>query len=246
MRTARHVLDDKNRSFLEAVVETSSKRKESVEKGAVLWRAQIGHQWGVEKITDDNGDEIESFDIPEPFARERMMPLADRAGEGRVNPKGIPCLYFSTDMETAMTEVRPWIGSYVSVAQFVMLRDLVVVDCSADSARGHFLYFDGREPEPGKWEECVWGDINRALSQPVTRADDVAEYAPTQVLAEAFRNAGYDGIVYGSKLGSGRTVAVFDLTAADLANCHLYQVDAVNLKFSIAANPYFVTKYLKE
>src|SRR6202042_2130183 len=28
---------------------------------------------------------------------------------------------------------RPWIGSFVSVAQFVMLKDMTVADCSADS-----------------------------------------------------------------------------------------------------------------
>jgi len=89
----------------------------------------------------------------------------------------------------------------------------------------------------------VWQDINTAFSQPVTRNDDVAEYAPTQILAEAFRIAGYDGIVYGSKHGSGKTVAIFDLAAAERANCHLYTVEGVSLKFSTAANPYYMKKY---
>jgi len=40
-------------------------------------------------------------------------------------------------------------------------------------------------------------------------------------------------------------VAIFDLAAAELANCHLYKVDGVNLKFSMAANPYYVEKYCK-
>jgi hypothetical protein len=89
----------------------------------------------------------------------------------------------------------------------------------------------------------VWAHINRAFSEPVSRTDDVAEYAPTQVLAEAFRSAGYDGIAYGSKLGKGITVAIFDLAAAELANCHLYRVEGVNFTFSMAANPYFLAKY---
>jgi hypothetical protein len=38
-------------------------------------------------------------------------------------------------------------------------------------------------------------------------------------------------------------VALFDIASAELANCHLYQVQAVNLKFSMAANPYYMTKY---
>jgi hypothetical protein len=48
---------------------------------------------------------------------------------------------------------------------------------------------------------------------------------------------------YGSKLGTGKTVAIFDLNAAELANCHLYRVEAVNLKFDMAANPYYMKKY---
>ena len=242
MRKARHILDDKNQRFLDTVVATSAKRKGHIAKGAVLWRAQLGHDWREEKILDDNKQEIDSVDVENPFSPERMTPLPDRAYEGRVNPKGIPCLYLSTDRDTGMAETRPWIGSHVSVAQFVVLRDLNVVDCSADSTK-RWISLGDHEPEPGKREEMVWGDINRAFSEPVTRTDDVAEYAPTQVLAECFRNAGYDGIAYGSKLGKGTSIAIFDLAAADLANCHLYRVEGVNLVFSMAANPYFVKKY---
>jgi hypothetical protein len=241
-RQSRHILDAKSQRFLDAVVETSANRKGSVEKGAVLWRAQLGNAWRTERILDRSGREVDCFDIEEPFPPERMIPLADRANEGRVNPKGIPCLYFSTDKNTAMTETRPWIGSCVSAAQFVMLRDFTVVDCSADLA-GAAWHSIAKAFEPKEGEKCVWSDINRAFSEPVTRSDDVAEYAPTQVLAEAFRGAGYDGIAYGSKLGAGKTIAIFDLAAAELANCHLYRVEAVNLEFSMAANPYYVEKY---
>jgi RES domain len=243
MRKARHVLDEKNQAFVQTVVETSLKRKSIVKKGALLWRAQIGHDWRVEEIKDEDGNVIDGFEVPEPFRPRRMTPLADRASEGRVNAKGIPCFYFSTDMDTAMTEVRPWIGSHVSVSQFVILRELSVVDCSDVAGQWSFLDFGDEEPTPEKVEESVWGCINEAFSKPVTRTEDVAEYAPTQVLAEVFQRAGFDGIIYGSKLGTGKTVAVFDLEAAELANCHLYEVDAVNIKFSVAANPYYIGKY---
>jgi RES domain len=256
-RKSRHILDAKNQRFLDAVVETSAKRKGFIQKGAALWRAQLGHAWSTEIMRDENGQEVDSFEVEGPFPPERMIPLPDRANEGRVNPKGIPCLYFSTDMDTAMTETRPWIGSHVSVAQFVILKDLSVVDCSADSAKAGLIIerkagavegeweWGVKDPNPDEWENIVWGDINRAFSQPVARTDDVAEYAPTQILAEAFRSAGLDGVVYGSRLGVGKTVAIFDLAAAELANCHLYQLEAINPKFSMAANPYYVTKYCK-
>jgi hypothetical protein len=59
------------------------------------------------------------------------------------------------------------------------------------------------------------------------------------VLAEAFRNAGYDGIVYSSRLGTGKNVAIFDLKVAELGSCHLYRVEAMNLKFEERTNPYY-------
>src|ERR1019366_7359806 len=242
-RKARHVLDGKNRQFLDTVVETSAKRKILIKTDAVLWRAQLGHSCRTEPILDDREQEVGSYEVEEPFPPERMAPLRDRANEGRVNPKGIPCLYLSYDRDTAMTETRPWVGSGVSVAQFRMLKDLTVVDSSADSERQEFgpVYLDG-EPEPGKREESVWWYINRAFSQPVTRSDDVAEYAPTQVLAEGFRSAGCDGIVYGSRLGSGKTVALFDLAAARLVSCRLHVVKAVAVEYSEPDKQYYIAR----
>jgi hypothetical protein len=131
----------------------------------------------------------------------------------------------------------------VSVAQFIVLRDLKVVNCSAEGGP-RTRSFLKKEPDPGKGEEGVWKDINWAFSEPVTRSDDVAEYAPTQVLAEAFRNAGYDGVAYGSRLGTGKTIAIFDLDAAELASCEGYQVKSIKVEFSPAAEMYFSEKYL--
>jgi hypothetical protein len=139
-----------------------------------------------------------------------------------------------------MTEVRPWIGSYVSVAQLVVTKDLRLVDCSVISTvpEGWDLYFNSvplsLQGELKDREERVWNDINRSFWKPVTRSDDVAEYAPTQFLAEVFRNNGYDGVAYGSKLGSGATMAIFNLSSAKVAKRLLYRVDAVDLKFSEA------------
>jgi len=133
MRQARHILDAKNRRFLDTVLETCQKRRRVVENGATLWRAQIGNDWRRE----DMGDQPFFYEVEEPFSPERMVPLRDRASEGRANPKGIPCLYLSTDMDTAMTETRPWIGSYVSVAQFVVVKKLNVADCSTTESNRH-------------------------------------------------------------------------------------------------------------
>lgn len=244
-QTARYVLDAGRQHFIDVLLETSLKRRIRLSKGSVLWRAQLGHECrteGIEGIEYDKSNGIEFLEMPHPLLPKRMRPRRNRACEGRVNPKGIPCLYLSTERETAMTEVRPWIGSYVSVAQFVIPKDLSLVDCVSDTKIPNIYPIDSKGPDKDERENDVWWFVNQAFLEPVTRADDVADYAPTQMLAEAFRHGGFDGIRYGSKLGNGMTVAVFDMTAAELTSCDLYLLEAFNPRFSKAAYSYRVAK----
>ena len=235
-------MDDTSQQFLNTVIETARKRVVKIPMGQVLWRAQLDHAWITEWLRNEDGEDIEPlFDVEAPLEPDHMRPLADRAFEGRVNPKGIPCLYCSTDRDNAMAEVRPWIGRLVSVGQFVIQKDLTLIDCALDPSRRRTYWGFGKEPPSEEREANVWWCISRAFAEPVTRNDDVADYAPTQVIAEVFRCNGFDGLVYGSSLGSGHNVALFDLTAAKQNNCYLYRVNKVAFEFEQAANPYFLT-----
>jgi hypothetical protein len=164
-----------------------------------------------------------------------MKPLRDRGREGRANPKGISYLYLATERDTAIAEVRPWVGSYVSAAQFILKRDMRVVDCVATS---HKLMIYSDEPDPQERERAVWQDLDRGFSQPVTSDDDTADYAPTQIIAEFFRANGFDGIAYGSSFGDGHNVALFDLDAANVSGCGLFEIRGVKFAVNEAANPY--------
>jgi hypothetical protein len=170
-----------------------------------------------------------------------MKPLPDRATEGRANPKGIPYLYLSTSQETAIAEVRPWLDSLLSVAQFKTVRDLTLVDFCTPCAKRTTYYFE--EPGPEGRQKAVWSDIDRAFSEPVTSNDNVADYVPTQILAEFFKMKDFDGIAYRSALGEGYNIALFDLTSADLINCSLYQITGVKFESNEVANPYFIAKH---
>jgi hypothetical protein len=147
-------------------------------------------------------------------------------------------------METAITEVRPWIGADVSVAQLKTMRPLTLVDC-ASSDRRFMVYGDG-EPDPEERKRACWRDIDRAFARPVERSDHGTDYVPTQVIAEMFRRAGIDGIGYRSSLGPGHNVALFDIDSADVINCALYRVQSVKLEVGLSGNPYFVAKHHPE
>lgn len=131
------------------------------------------------------------------------------------------------------------------------MRPCEIVDCSMDK-KSHKLFFtaagDLKEVEdPAAIEAEFWGDIAEAFSTPVAAHEPHIEYVPTQVLAEAFRRHGYDGIVYKSLLnGGGVNIALFDPEAADLMNCGLYKASSVSFDFEQADNPYFRIEHYPE
>jgi len=235
----RFIHDSAVKDFLKTVLETGKSRVEKVREGGILWRSQLGHDWEPHYEGDEH-----IADVPSPFFHKRMKPLKDSACEGRANPKGIPYLYLSTDKNTSMAEVRPWIASYISVGRFKLLRDVRLINCTINNRRKPFIYF--KEPPPQEREIAVWGDIDEAFSRPVTPNDSIADYVPTQILAELFKNNGFDGIAYRSSLGKGHNIVLFDLNAADLIKCALHQAKEISFSFSQVSNPYFVRKYYKK
>jgi hypothetical protein len=158
-----------------------------------------------------------------------MKPRPNRAPEGRVNPKGIPCLYGATLPNIAVAEVRPWKGEFVSVGEFCLCRDVKIIECLryhdeekyavfmnmtyslVRSYTGEIIGGEADEPSSEDVSKSMWTHIDRAFSEPVTHDDDHADYVPTQILAEVLKKEGYDGICYRSKLSSdgGCNVAFF-------------------------------------
>lgn len=218
LHRTRYFHDGRVNNFLQAVLAAASHRKKTVRANHVFFRAQLGY--------DEVGDAYGGAE-PAPLRSERMKPLSHSACEGRANPKGITYLYLATDKETALSEVRPWVGQFVSVGQFKTMKDLLLIDCSLEPSLQDIEIYS-EEPAPAARERAIWRDIDRAFSEPVHPTDSTAAYVPTQVLAEFFRHNGFDGIFYKSLLGRGYNIALFDLTAAELMNCALYRVTAVS------------------
>jgi RES domain-containing protein len=176
-----------------------------------------------------------------------MKPLANRAREGRINPAGIPVLYLASSEQTAISEVRPWLGSVISVAQVSVLRELRAVDLSRGHGAlsvGHLTLDElegGKPVDARKKEKAVWIDVDNAFSQPVERSDDAADYVPTQILAELFRDAGFDAVIYRSQFGEkGYNIALFNVKDADVINCAPYRIVGIDLKYDeIGSRSYF-------
>lgn len=228
----RYVRTAASETFLQTVLETCRERVGNLKAGSHFWRAQLGHDW---RLTGPEEAEIE---IPCAYSASRMKPLSGRASDGRANPRGIPSLYVATTKETAMSEVRPWVGSYVSVGQLRMLQDLKVVDCTRGHQKTPFYL---EEPDADHRKEAVWSHIDRAFAEPLARSDDEADYAATQILAETFKQAGYGGVAYKSAFGKdGYNIALFNPDVAKVVNCGLFRVKEIELTFEAADDFWFM------
>ncbi len=194
-REFRYARTPEQEEFLKTVATTSRSRSITMEAGCVLWRAQLGYNWREEQ------QDGQSFEVQAAHPPARMKPLAEKASDGRANPKGITCLYLATEQETAVLEIRPLIGSYVSVAQFKVLKDLHLVDCSAVKI-DNLLSLLKKNWALEETEKQVWSDINIAFSKPVERGDDSINYVPTQIIAEILKLSGFDGIAYKSSVSA--------------------------------------------
>lgn len=140
-----------------------------------------------------------------------------------------------------MSEVRPWIGSMISLGYFEIQKDLTVVNCTGSSQFDHLVFF--QDPRPEDWNDIVWSEINRAFTKPVTRSDDSGEYVATQILVELFRDEGFDGVAYRSAFGEkSRNFALFELDCAHLTSCELYEATSVKMNFRERDGPYWVAR----
>lgn len=235
-RSRRYIRSKEANRFLESVRNSCSVREKNIKKGRGFWRAQLGHGLRYISEIDDK--------LPSAYPPDRMRPLGDRASEGRANPKGIPVLYLCSNKDAAMSEVRPWLGSMISLAHFETTKSLRVVDCTRSNQQRVPKFFE--DPSADEYESMVWADIDEAFTRPVTRSDDSSDYVATQILTELFRDAGYDGIAFRSAFGERSiNLALFDLGAADIYSCQLFEATSAKINFRERDDPYWLKSAIK-
>jgi hypothetical protein len=233
----RYVRSTFANNFLQNVLATCSERKLIIPKGTIYWRARRGCTY--ERITGKDGNFHVCWDEERPYSQTEMKPISNWQSEGRASPRGIPYLYLATTRDTALAEIRPWIGSTISVAQLQIRRDLNIIDCSKHQSNEKTLALIGDTTRSR--EDGIWAAIDQAFATPVTRDDEAGEYIPTQIIAEVFKREGLNGIVYKSVLSEdGLNVVLFSLCDAGVLNCALYRAASISFDFQPLGSEYFV------
>lgn len=126
-------------------------------------------------------------------------PPAEAARAGRMNARGIAVFYGARDADTALSEVRPPVGSKVALAVFSIIRPLRLLDVTALRS----VFAGGSIFDPAtimqKQRSNFLEMLGRFMSRPVMPHEEVSEYLPTQAVADYLANeARLDGMIFPS------------------------------------------------
>lgn len=189
-------------SFKEKILNFVDYLSNNINIDSIYYRARIGYK---EKIKNNNSNYLDkSTDfVYEPFKYQDIGSVpVKKSQEGRLNKKGESFLYLATDIETAISEVRPDPDHIVSVAKFKLIDNIKVVDF--DKA---FILLS--ENENTIKEFTFLAHIEQILSHPVTK-DEKHLYFISQFFADVFRKIGFDGVLFSSSISQGQNLVVFN------------------------------------
>lgn len=170
----------KDTKALELLDDISTNPEILLDKHSCLYRCRI--------VTDKNkiNNEKNFYGYS---AKESFVPPANLTKDLRANYKYIPYLYCSNHPYISLVEVRPKLGSLVSVATIINNEAIRLLDFTMRN-------------KPAKMtmtKKNLFSDLSALYSTPITN-DDVLDYIPTQFIAEYVKNIGYDGIAFSSSL----------------------------------------------
>ena len=257
LKSRRFIHSKETLEFLDLVSDISKEKTTEIEPSQILWRAQLGGQDSIKIMVSVNATEQErqqasrneaalgelSKELNRPLGvhnKRRMYPKKDRATEGRINTRGIPCLYLAGSEKIAVSEMRPVIGSYVSCSQFKVKEKVKIVDCSDTSEQeGLFPITENNINS----KELVWYRVCQAFCAPVIVEDDFSEYVITQTIAEKFKDLGYDGVAYKSIFSNSNdqehlNIALFNPEKADLLNTRFFKVKGVDVTYECSVGEF--------
>ena len=144
-------------------------------------------------------------------------PPINLASAGRMNAQGISVFYGSTEADVAIVEVRPPVGSNVTVAKFSIIRQLRLLDLTAlKDVRDGGSIFDPSLKE--RLERVAFlQSLGERITRPVMPDDEAFDYLPTQAIADFLATENdplIDGIIFrSSQSKSGRNVVLFQKAA---------------------------------
>lgn len=151
------------------------------------------------------------------------------ASEGRLNRSRVSILYLASDRETAAAELRPHPGHLISTAAFRLERNIIVANFADQDIR---KFLSDKRLEDLRTILSV-ADILNVPVQPEHRY----LYVATQLLADAVRAEGYDGLMFSSSVASGFNLVCFDPNVCTMVSASEEILEVRSLTYHLGAVP---------
>ncbi|HHF2974472.1 TPA: RES family NAD+ phosphorylase [Vibrio diabolicus] len=200
---SRFTLPDDLKSFIEKICNFYISNPIQLKENETIYRARI--------------NSLEQKDSPYPM-KAMEAPPAGKAGNGRLNPKGISYLYAARKVETAIAETRPWKGANISIASISPKRKLKLVNLTKVCKAKNLQSFKGQDVVDGVNSFISEAARMKFFSSPA-HPDDEHSYIVSQYIVDMFRNEGFDGVLYESVLyEEGQNICIFDATQVSFSS----------------------------
>lgn len=218
----RYLLPEDSEKFLEQILDLACSFVQDMNSDTPLFRARLHEPLNRDTHVPYFGYEYK----PKAFSTEDMgAPPTNKCLPGRLNPSGIPFLYCALDADTAVSEMKPWKGAYLTVAELKLARDARVVDLRCREISEINEKTDQTVSE--KWWLVFQHTVCTSFAIPYHPSDSYG-YVPTQMYASAIKSRGFDGVLYSSAMnGTGHNVALFDTKIAEPTQTWIACVDDV-------------------
>jgi len=205
---------------------------ERIDAGTLLYRARRMNEHEYDKRKDELCSCNEENFFKGFSEKDSFVPPIEKTVASRANSNGIPCLYVADSVETAISEVRPFKGTYVSVATIEVKKPLTLFKLRVDTDDLELSYKPFIEKYPD-W----YRSLRFMFSIPYENCDN-NEYLVTQCISEYVRLSGkFDGILFESSLSDkGTNYAIFNCEHEDYSQCEpisskIYSITNINVCF---------------
>ncbi|MFC1633964.1 RES family NAD+ phosphorylase [Planctomycetota bacterium] len=166
-----------------------------------LYRARLGYKKRGHKY--DHLDDTIS-DVYFPFTgRDISAPPMDKTRNNRLNQQGHSFLYLSSNEATALSEIKPYPGQFVSLGQFYPKKNLLLADLNNLDFSNYWLTDDELDIYVFLRTLGYW------YSFPVPPDSNQSLYSSMQFFSAVFKALGFDGITYRSSITDGANYVVF-------------------------------------
>ncbi len=181
--------------FIDKIKRTAVARKQTLNKDQGFYRA---------RILDEKKIEVHNHMLKGNYLPKEKLgaPPRKESQAGRINSKGVPCLYLADEVNTAIAEIKPHLGAHINVAKFELIRNIEVVDTTKNIITIEDYYkktVDSKVTEKDE-EELLWWGIGLFFSIPINPYHESTDYIGTQYLSDIFKSLGFKGIIYGSAM----------------------------------------------